>query len=44
MRITTQIMITLGGILGEGLQKGVLLINHGYGLQETMKLILLQKL
>ena len=40
MLISTRIMIMLGGILGEGLQKGVLHINHGYGLQGTTKLIL----
>ncbi|KAL9296059.1 hypothetical protein ACSQ67_021955 [Phaseolus vulgaris] len=44
MLIGTRIMIMLGGILGEGLQKGVLHISHGYGLQGTMKLSLLQKL
>jgi len=31
----------LDGILGEGLHKEVLHINHGFGLHETMKLILL---
>ena len=31
MQITTRIMTMLGGILGEGLQRGVLRINRGYG-------------
>lgn len=44
MQMIIHFMIITGGILGEGSSREILHINHGYGPQEIMKLILLLNL
>lgn len=44
MQMIIHFMIITDGILGEGSSREMLHINHGYGQQEIMKLILLLNL